>query len=332
MYTANYVKTEIEERKRAGLPLQSIAWDVAKMCVGWPYVFGARGEYCDPSNRRARARDDHPTVRSNCRNFDGNDNIPGKCVGCKWFLAGADADQEQHEGRVRFFDCRGFTYWILLQVYGWKLIGEGATSQWNTESNWKAKGEVRDGIPQGVIVCLFYYKKDSSGKRTKTLEHTGLYYNGETIECSSGVQYTKGMNKKWEVWGIPACVDEKAPDPQPTPTDKKPTLRQGDRGTYVTMMQEELQDIGYNIGSAGADGIFGKNTRSAVVAFQTNKGLKADGICGTATWTALDAAQQGPKPKPEPAEDRYTVTIPGVSLQQAEELCKEWSGASMKKE
>ena len=324
MNSAKEVDSLIQQMKTGGIPLSDAAWEAAKACIGWPYIFGDRGEYDTPEKRQA-VHNKHPEYKgliTGCQVLRET-NRKDSCDGCKWYPGGC---------RVRSFDCRGFTYWILLQIYGWKLMGAGCTSQWNTESNWKAKGEVRDGIPQGVIVCLFYYKKDSKGNRTKTLEHTGLYYNGETIECSSGVQYTKGLNKKWEVWGIPACVDEAAPDPQPVPTDKKPTIRQGDRGTYVTMMQEELQAVGYNIGSTGADGIFGKNTKSAVVAFQTNNGLKADGICGPATWAALDAAQRGPEPKPEPAEDRYTVTIPGVSLQQAEELCKEWSGASMKKE
>ena len=324
MNSAKEVDGLIQQMKTGGIPMSDAAWEAAKACIGWPYIFGDRGEYDTPEKRQA-VYNKHPEYKgliTGCQVLRET-NRKDSCDGCKWYPGGC---------RVRSFDCRGFTYWILLQICGWKLMGAGCTSQWNTESNWKAKGEVRDGIPQGVIVCLFYYKKDSRGKRTKTLEHTGLYYNGETIECSSGVQYTKGLNKKWEVWGIPACVDGAAPDPKPVPTDKKPTIRQGDRGTYVTMMQEELQAIGYNIGSTGADGVFGKNTKSAVVAFQTNNGLKADGICGPATWAALDAAQREPEPKPEPAEGRYTVTIPGVTLQQAEELCEEWSGASMKKE
>ena len=33
----------------------------------------------------------------------------------------------------------------------------------------------------------------------------------------------------------------------------------------------------------------------------------------------------------EPAEELYTVTIPGLTKRQAEELCREWSGATMEK-
>lgn len=35
------------------------------------------------------------------------------------------------------------------------------------------------------------------------------------------------------------------------------------------------------------DGIFGTNTKNAVINYQKSKGLKADGIVGCNTWTAL---------------------------------------------
>lgn len=326
MNSAKEVDSLIQQMKTGGIPLSDAAWEAAKACIGWPYILGDRGEYDTPEKRQA-VHNKHPEYKgliTGCQVLREM-NRKDSCDGCKWYPGGC---------RVRSFDCRGFTYWILLQIYGWKLMGAGCTSQWNTESNWKAKGEVKDGIPQGVIVCLFYYKKDSKGNRTKTLEHTGLYYNGETIECSSGVQYSKSLNKKWEVWGIPACVDGAAPDqqPVPTPTEKKPTLRKGNRNQYVKQMQEKLAELGYDLGICGIDGDFGTATEAAVKKFQKDHGLTEDGICGQKTWAALDAAQPGPEPKPEPAEDRYTVTIPGVSLQHAEKLCKEWSGASMKKE
>ena len=182
-------------------------------------------------------------------------------------------------------------------------MGSGCTSQWNDKNNWKAQGEVADGIPQGVIVCLFYYKKDKKGKRTKTLSHTGLYYNGETCECSNGVQHSKTLNKKWEVWGVPACVDGDIPTPTPPEPDppeptpvKKPTLRRGSTGPYVVECQKDLISLGYSVGKTGADGKFGKNTEAGVKAFQREhkdrdgKQLKADGIVGEKTWGALDDA------------------------------------------
>ena len=41
------------------------------------------------------------------------------------------------------------------------------------------------------------------------------------------------------------------------------------------------------VGELKADGIYGTNTKKAVAAFQSAKGLTADGICGPKTWAAL---------------------------------------------
>ena len=307
MNTAAMVDRAIEDMKKSGIPLSEAAWNAALLCVGWAYVFGARGQYCTPANRRALYSDKHKTIKTACKNYEGT----GSCSGCKWYPGGE---------RTRFFDCRGFTYWIILQIYGFKLMGSGCTSQWNTEANWKAKGEVLDGIPQGVIVCLFYYEKDKHGNRTKTLSHTGLYYNGETVECSNGVQHSKTLNKKWEVWAVPACVGEPTPDPTPT---EKPTLRKGDKGAYVTLAQKELIAKGYDCGNTGADGIFGKNTEAAVKRFQNDYGLPVTGVINDATWSALDGT--------EPAIT-YTVTVPGLTATQADALILQYPGSTKTEE
>lgn len=59
----------------------------------------------------------------------------------------------------------------------------------------------------------------------------------------------------------------------------KPVLREGDRGPWVTRVQQAL--------GVGADGIFGPATKRAVVEFQQRHGLSADGIVGPATYNAL---------------------------------------------
>ena len=300
MNSAEYVDQQIQKLKGGGIPLSEAAWEAALLCVGWPYIFGDREEYCTPSRRKTvyNKHTDQKSLVTKCQALtleNGTPVITGSCSGCKWYPGGK---------KVRSFDCRGFTYWILLQIYGWKLMGAGCTSQWNNKDNWKAQGEVKDGIPQGVIVCLFYYKKDKNGKRTKTLQHTGLYYNGETCECSNGVQHFTKINAKWEVWGVPACVDGDIPTPvppdpgpEPTPTpEKKPTIRRGDRGPYVKLCQEDLIHLGYSVGKSGADGIFGKNTEAGVKAFQRDhddrdgRALVVDGVVGQKTWGALDDA------------------------------------------
>ena len=72
-----------------------------------------------------------------------------------------------------------------------------------------------------------------------------------------------------------------APDAAVTTT----LLKKGDRGEQVKSLQQKLIDLGYLAGSA--DGIFGESTKKAVMAFQSAKGLKADGQAGSATLAAL---------------------------------------------
>ena len=64
-------------------------------------------------------------------------------------------------------------------------------------------------------------------------------------------------------------------------------MRKGDRGTDVKSLQRLLIQLGYNVGSTGADGSFGAKTEAAVKAFQTDNNLTADGICTQEVYTAM---------------------------------------------
>jgi hypothetical protein len=48
-------------------------------------------------------------------------------------------------------------------------------------------------------------------------------------------------------------------------------LKKGMQGNNVMIMQWSLMDLGYNVGSAGADGKFGKSTLTAVLDYFENK-------------------------------------------------------------
>lgn len=62
------------------------------------------------------------------------------------------------------------------------------------------------------------------------------------------------------------------------------TIREGARGAFVEYLQLALSRTGYSL---GIDGVFGRNTRRAVLAFQSANSLPADGIVGPRTWDAL---------------------------------------------
>ena len=65
-----------------------------------------------------------------------------------------------------------------------------------------------------------------------------------------------------------------------TTSQVRPWLQLGSTGSYVREAQQRL-------GGLVADGIFGRQTRAAVVAFQARHHLQVDGVVGTQTWAAL---------------------------------------------
>lgn len=64
-----------------------------------------------------------------------------------------------------------------------------------------------------------------------------------------------------------------------------PLLRTGNRSTYVLVLQDALNALGYT--TYTLDGIFGANTRNALMQYQSSNGLRADGICGCTTWRKI---------------------------------------------
>lgn len=63
------------------------------------------------------------------------------------------------------------------------------------------------------------------------------------------------------------------------------TLKQGDRGALVSLLQLGLERAGQTPGAL--DGIFGAQTAAAVRAFQAASALTPDGIAGARTHRAL---------------------------------------------
>ena len=317
MYTAKQVDNMVAEWKNAGLSKPDIVVKTANACIGWAYVFGARGEYCSPANRRRFYNSKgKPTIKSKCKNFDSTSGYTG-CSGCKWYPGGA----------TRFFDCRGFTAWLFDQV-GIKIAGVGATSQYNDDTNWEVKGLIED-MPADKVCCTFRY--DDS---TKKMEHTLLYDGGGNyIHDSSEVKKTKKPSYKATHYAIPKGLyssEEIDAPSQPVvipPTDTSitlPTLRKGSKGSYVTLLQTLLMNRGYSLPKYGADGDFGNETLAAVKKFQADHELTADGVVGPKTWEALESNVETKK--------LYTVHIPNLSEDQAKQLSVQYAGSWISEE
>ncbi|MBO5223886.1 MAG: peptidoglycan-binding protein [Clostridia bacterium] len=63
-----------------------------------------------------------------------------------------------------------------------------------------------------------------------------------------------------------------------------PTIRRGNSSSAVKCLQYLLIVFGYNV---DADGVFGPQTQNAVMQFQRDVGISADGIVGAVTWSYL---------------------------------------------
>ena len=124
---------------------------------------------------------------------------------------------------------------------------------------------------KAVTITATFKEKAGSSKLNK-----GLIAAGITVVAVGTIHTVKAI-KNYKA--------EKAAAAEAAKLAEMPMVRMGDSGDAVMTLQTELNAQGYNCGEA--DGVFGQNTLNAVKAFQTAKGLTADGVVGAQTWGAL---------------------------------------------
>ena len=254
----------------------------ARSRLGDPYVFGARGEACTTANRKKYARADYPSIINDCPVLTGK---ASKCSQC------------DNNGR-HIYECRGFTYKCLLDA-GITIEGAGATSQWNTASNWAAKGTT-DDMPD-LVCCLFKAKDDK-------MSHTGLHIgSGYIIHCSGEVK-TGMLDTTWTNWAIPIGLYDKATINNAKRIKTVTILKKGSTGEAVKTLQQNLKTLGYDPGKI--DGVYGTATVKAVKEFQSDHLLTVDGIAGMATQAAIDEAIKGQNNAPDGAGNTDGIFIP----------------------
>ena len=85
----------------------------------------------------------------------------------------------------------------------------------------------------------------------------------------------------------PSATPKATPVPTPniTPNNEYRTVKVGDKGEPVKLLQRRLAELNYYSGEI--DGVFGNQTRRAVERFQYYQGLSVDGIAGKRTQTIL---------------------------------------------
>jgi peptidoglycan hydrolase-like protein with peptidoglycan-binding domain len=84
----------------------------------------------------------------------------------------------------------------------------------------------------------------------------------------------------------PQVLDDFSQKWRNQPSETFLPLKEGASGAEVKQLQERLQKLGFYKGKI--DGSFGSGTKAAVIAFQQAKGIVADGIVGSKTWTTVN--------------------------------------------
>jgi peptidoglycan hydrolase-like protein with peptidoglycan-binding domain len=129
---------------------------------------------------------------------------------------------------------------------------------------------------------------------------------GITVDGIVGTQTLGALNK-------PATLDA-ATTPAAPPNSGY--LQLGSSGSAVLTLQRELTSLGFN--TYGEDGVFGPDTRSAVMAFQSHEGIAVDGIAGPETLSALQRAlagtDRGTTAPPPPPTSTSSAPVQNTSL------------------
>lgn len=213
--------------------------------------------------------------------------------------------------------CCTFANWCYLNAFGYDIgsrLTYGGTAACSNSAQLFMNNGAYVHMPE-VGDQAFYY---SGGG----INHTGIVVKvdgsiftaveGNYSDKVSLVQHNIGHSDVAgfgrPCWGI---VDGSGsiPDDQPQPKPQSRTiLRKGMSGEDVRELQEKLIQAGYDVGPDGADGEYGNNTFRAVVAFQEDHHLEADGVAGPQTQKALDevlAEGQPPEDQIKPIDNQH---------------------------
>lgn len=132
-------------------------------------------------------------------------------------------------------------------------------------------GEIRNAILSGTSTST--PSKPSSPREPELWE---ININGPIVrdlQHELNIQYNAGI--KEDGWAGTITVDH------------LPIVRYGAKGNITRIAQKLLISKGYELPKYGADSIYGKEMKTAVLKFQSDNGLSADGDIGKNTWKAL---------------------------------------------
>ncbi|MFA8438384.1 peptidoglycan-binding protein [Pueribacillus sp. YX66] len=190
-----------------------------------------------------------------------------------------------------------------------------ASTSSNTNGKLNVNQTLRNGS-RGSQVTLLQNKLKAAGHFTSAVD--GVYgpltaqavrayqkANGLLVDGIAGKQTLTALNNvSGSGSSAPKSNKENASSNTNGKLNVNQTLRNGSRGSQVTLLQNKLKAAGHF--KSTVDGIYGPLTAQAVRTYQKANGLLVDGIAGKQTLTALNnvsgsgsSAPSKPAPKPE---------------------------------
>lgn len=198
---------------------------------------------------------------------------------------------KQNPAILAFFEASGNS-WVKDDETPWcaafvnailAILGLPTTGKLSARS-FEDYGEpvaLKDVLPGDIVVFW-------RGKRNGWQGHVGIVasMSGDQVMVLGGNQ---GDAVTVKPYGLSHLIGFRRATGIPAYSGQgRPTLEQGDRGPFVLDLQDQLSQLNYGVGRK--DARFGDNTRRAVVQFQSDNGLKPDGIVGPKTWDAMKSA------------------------------------------
>ncbi len=182
-----------------------------------------------------------------------------------------------------------------------------------------------EGMEQGKMAAL----PEVPGLFLHLAGHAAVYIgDGWAIEAkgySDDVLKSKVAGRGWTGWTYLPFVDYEDGGDHPEPEHEfgTRTLQMGDEGEDVAQLQAFLIGAGYDCGDhgdGGVDGEFGKDTQSALIAWQYDNGLPETGVCDEDDFAAIEAATNpDPDDDPDDGDDepevqRYVTVTSGNTV------------------
>ena len=172
---------------------------------------------------------------------------------------------------------------------------------WTTTAAMEAWNLTRRTYGSGIPVGYAFRRIWEGGHGTRSQHYAGVAFDvGQSLTQSRRTAIYKAA-RSTGAWGYveplsqtPTWVhfDRRYGTPACSGTTAGyPTLRRGSRSTYVLILQDALNALGYSTNTL--DGIFGKATENALKACQRRFSLTADGVCGCASWRKMAEATVG---------------------------------------